>query len=89
MKQKLYNFFIGGDKFKKDFKDQLRMLIIFTFGFTIAFAWRQTAFDTTQSLVRFFTHLESNASLSIVTSIVLSIFSLLVIYLSSRWLQED
>ena len=51
MKNSFYNFFIGGQNFRREFKRQVRLLIIITLGFTIAFAWRQTVFDAVEILV--------------------------------------
>ena len=45
MKKRLYRFFIGSKNFENEFKKQVRMLVVVTFGFTIAFTWRQTIFD--------------------------------------------
>jgi|GEM_PF-963773 len=85
-KHRTHNYFIGGDQFKKEFISQLRFLIIVTLGFTIAFTWRQTIFDTTQSIVNFFLHLESSATLSILTSTTITITALFIILLTSKLL---
>ena len=73
---------------KNEFKRQLKFLIGVTFGFTIAFSWRQTIFDISESLVKFITHIESTATLSIFASIVITLVSLGAIYLSSKWLRD-
>jgi len=89
MKKRLYNFFIGGRRFKREFKRQARLLIAITLGFTIAFTWRQTVFDISQSAVKFITHVQSSEILSILTSIFITIFSLIFIYIVSHFLKED
>lgn len=86
IKQKTHNYFIGGDKFKKELISQLRFLIIVTLGFTIAFTWRQTIFDTTQWAVQAITHLENSTGLSVLTSITITLIGLLIILLTSRFL---
>ena len=72
MKKRLYNFFIGGRKFKKEFKKQARLLVIITLGFTIAFTWRQTIFDLSQELVKLFVNIQNSATLSILASIIIN-----------------
>ena len=88
IRRKTTFFFIGGENFKKEFRRQLRLLIIVTLGFTIAFTWRQTVFDTTQSLVVFLTKVHGSAALSILTSTLITIFSLAIMYITSMTLQD-
>ncbi len=88
MKKKLYQFFIKGRNFENEFKRQLRMLIIITLGFTIAFTWRQTIFDLSQSFVNFFIHIQSSSLSSILASLFITIMSLLLIYATSYYLKE-
>ena len=89
MKKKLYRFFIGSKRFEKEFKKQLRLLIIITLGFTIAFTWRQTIFDLSQALVNLFIEIESNSALSIFASIFITIVSIILIYLTSHFLKDS
>lgn len=88
MKKRLYDFFIGGKNFENEFKKQIRMLIIVTFGFTIAFTWRQTIFDLSQSLVQFITNVQGSELLSILTSTFITFLSILLIYLTSHYLKD-
>ncbi len=88
MRENIKRFLFGGENFKNEFKKQLRLLINFTLGFTIAFTWRQTIFDTTQSLVEALTHIQSSAYLSIASSIFITLFSLFVIWAVSKILEE-
>ena len=55
-------------QFMREFRRQIRMMIVVTLGFTVAFTWRQTVFDISQSIVEFFTHIQSSTKLSIITS---------------------
>jgi len=89
MKKRLYNFFVGGKKFKKEFKRQARLLVIITLGFTIAFAWRQTIFDLSQSFVQVIIKVESSTLLTILTSLFITILSLILIYFTSHLLKDD
>lgn len=89
MKENIKRFLFGGDSFKKEFKSELRLLIMFTLGFTIAFTWRQTIFDTTQFLIEWITHVEGSTTLSILTSLAITIFSLFIIWIVSKLLEED
>ncbi|MBT96607.1 MAG: DUF5654 family protein [Candidatus Pacearchaeota archaeon] len=89
MRDKLYNFFIGGKRFEKEFKKQVRLLIVLTLGFTIAFTWRQTLFDVSQALVQLIIDVKGSTSLSILTSTFITIVSIIIIYLTSHFLKEN
>jgi len=89
MRGRLYNFLLGRRIFKKEFKKQLRLLIIITFGFTIAFTWRQTIFDISTEFVGFLTNIKDSSLLSIVSSIFITLMSILLIYLTSHFLKEE
>ena len=78
----------AGEKFKKEFRKQIRMLIIVTLGFTMAFTWRQTIFDASQSIVQFFLDVQSSTTLSILTSLLITILSIFLIYLTTHLLKD-
>ena len=86
MKEKIYRFFIGSEHLEREFLKELRILILFTIGFTIAFTWRQTTFDVMESIVLFFVDIKSSATLSVVTSTTTTIFCILLVYLTSRYM---
>lgn len=88
MKKRLYNFFIGSKNFENEFRKQVRMLIVVTLGFTIAFTWRQTIFDLSQSFVQFITHVQKSELSSILTSTFITFLSILIIYLVSHFLKD-
>jgi len=88
MKEEIYRFFIGSDRFRSEFFKEIRGLIILTLAFTIAFTWRQTFFDLAQEGVKFFMDITNNATLSIVTSTVVTVFCLIFIYLTARYMQN-
>ena len=79
----------GLGRFKREFRRQIRMLIIVTLGFTIAFTWRQTLFDASQELVEFFLHVKGSVTLSILTSLFITIIGVILVYLSAHFLKED
>lgn len=89
MSKRVDKIFLNKLKFKREFKRQARLLIIVTLGFTIAFTWRQTVFDLSLAVVRFITHFESTSALSILASILITILSLSLIYLTSYWLRDS
>jgi len=89
MRKKIFNFFIRGKRFKKEFRRQIRMLIIITLGFTIAFTWRQTVFDLSQNFVQFITSIKNSSILSILTSVFITLISILLIYLTSYYLRNN
>lgn len=87
-KRDIYHFFIGGEQFKKEVKRQIRLLIIVTLGFTIAFSWRQTVFDIFQTLVQdLFATISPTAS-SVLTSTFITVVSLILILIVSYFLQD-
>jgi len=89
MKKRLFEYFVKGRRFKKEFKRQLRMLIVITLGFTIAFTWRQTIFDISLSIIKFFTKVQDSSALSILASILITVVSLVLIYITSYYLRDN
>jgi len=65
------------------------MLIIVSLGFTIAFTWRQTIFDASQSIVQFFIDIQSSTTLSVLTSLLITIISIFLIYLTAHFLKDN
>lgn len=88
MRRKIINSLKAGVRFKNEFRKQIRMLIIVTFGFTIAFTWRQTIFDASQALVQFFTNVQGSTALSVLTSLFITIISVFLIYLAAHYLKD-
>jgi len=84
--KKIKELFVGGRQFKKEFKDQVRLFLIITLGFTIAFTWRQTVFDACQSFIQRFITTNGPTVLSILTSLFITIIALILIYLASKFL---
>ena len=76
-------------QFKREFRRQIRMLIIVALGFTIAFTWRQTVFDISQNFVKFITKIQGSSTLSILTSLFITILSLLIIYVVAHFLKTE
>ena len=74
-------------RFKREFRREMRLLIIITLGFTIAFSWRQTIFDMSISLMRWITHIQSSSGLSILASILITLVSVVIIYFASHFLK--
>ena len=58
-------------------------------GFTIAFTWRQTIFDISQTFVHLITNIENSTALTILTSSFITLFSLGLIYLTSYFLKDS
>ena len=88
MKNKFFHFFVKGDRFKKEFRRQLRMIIIVTLGFTIAFTWRQTIFDLSESIINFFINVQNPGLSSILTSTFITLVSIILIYLAAHFLKD-
>jgi len=81
----LIDWIVHGKNFRRDFRKQLKTLVVVGAGFTIAFTWRQTIFDISKRIVQFATNIKDSSVLSLATSIFTTIFSLafvlLIIYL--------
>ncbi|HIG93994.1 MAG: hypothetical protein QT05_C0017G0004 [archaeon GW2011_AR13] len=88
MNKNFLDYFTGGKKFKSEFRRQFRLLVVITLGFTIAFTWRQTVFDLSQSFIKFITHIENISISSILTSIFITLISVFFIYLTSHFLKD-
>jgi hypothetical protein len=84
----LVDFIIHGRNFRKDFRRQMKTLVVVGAGFTIAFTWRQTVFDVSERLVRFFMNIKDSSILSVSTSIFTTLFSLLFVLLVIYLLKE-
>ncbi len=88
MKERISDKYFLGIRYKKEFIKQMRTILMLTFGFTIAFTWRQTVFDLSQSIVQFFTHVSNNGTLSILTSAFITVICLGLILITSYFLKE-
>jgi len=66
----------------------MRLFITFTLGFTIAFTWRQTLFDISQSFVRLITHIENSSTSSILTSVFITIISVAILIITASLLNK-
>jgi len=89
LKERLHTFFIGGENFKKEFKNEIRWFIIVSLGFTIAFSWRETTFAAFEALLLKFIDIQNATYASIATSSIITLVSLIIIFISSKLLQND
>ncbi|MFW5846621.1 MAG: DUF5654 family protein [Nanoarchaeota archaeon] len=89
IKRKFLNVFHVGKRFKNELRRQIRMLLVFTMGFTIAFSWRQTIFELSQNFVKFLTKIENPNVSTILTSIFITILALILIYIASYYLKDS
>ena len=87
MRVKLHRIF-NDTRFKREFWTEVRLLIILTLGFTIAFTWRQTVFDISQNFIAFLIHVNSSSISSILTSTFITLVSVFLIYLTSHFLKN-
>jgi len=85
----LIHSLFGGRRFKEEFKRELRTLIVFTLGFTIAFSWRQTIFDISQSFVQFITKIQNPNTSTVLTSVFITFLSIILIFIISHWLKNN
>ncbi len=82
------DFIIHGRNFRKDFRRQLKTLVVVGAGFTIAFTWRQTIFDISKRAVEFITKIKDSSVLSIITSVFTTLISILFVLLVIYLLKE-
>ena len=82
MSRGIVEFLVHGQRFRKEFRKQLKNLIVFGAGFTIAFTWRQTIFDISESVVKFITHIQSSSTLSVLSSVLTTLVSLLIVLIA-------
>lgn len=87
MRHRIKELFMGGEGYREEFRKQMRLLVTFTLGFTIAFTWRQTIFDSSENFIKWITHVQGQVALSVLASVLITLVSCLIIFLSSRWLK--
>jgi hypothetical protein len=75
--------------FKKEFRRQIRLAVTAAIGFTIAFAWREAIFNTFLNFVsRILDLAPDHYSAKLYTAITITIFGVLLIFLTSKMLKE-
>jgi len=89
MKSKFRGLFHIGRRFKNELRREIRTLILFTLGFTIAFAWRQTTFDLSLAFIKFLTNIEDTNTSSILTSVFITLLAIVLIYFISYTLRDS
>jgi hypothetical protein len=89
MARKLSNFFTVGHRYKAELKRQIRSMIIITLGFTIAFSWRQTTFDLSQSFVQFITKIESSTASTVLTSTFITLIGVMLIFITAHYMKIE
>ena len=80
--------FLKDKFFQKELKKEIRMLVVVTIGFTIAFSWRQTIFDASIAFIKKLFSITNEINASMVASLFITIVGLLLIVLSSKYLKE-
>ena len=86
MRRKISKYF-SRNGYRREFRHELRLLIVVTLGFTIGFTWRETIFDLSWALMKWATHSQSNSALSILSSIFITLICISLIYLTSYFLK--
>ncbi len=87
-KRRIRNYFYLGNQYRQEFRKQMRMFIIFTLGFTIAFTWRETIFDLSKALIVWLTHPTNPNATSVWASVFITIICAFLIFLTTRWLRD-
>ena len=87
--KEVYRVFLKQKRLQSEFQKQFRLLVTITLGFTIAFTWRQTVFDISLNFVQFITRVQNSAAASVLASVLITIVSIVLIYLSAYFLRND
>lgn len=74
--------------FRKEFKRQLRYAIAAACGFLIAYAWREAVISSTKEIIEKITENAKIATTNTGMALIITIFGVLIILLSSRLLRE-
>lgn len=85
-KRKISNYTTIGSNYKEEFRTQLRMFIMFTLGFTIAFTWREYMFEGSKKFVIWLT--KTQGSGAFLAAIFITIMCFLFMFLTARWLKK-
>jgi len=83
------NFFYVGHKYKEEVRTQIRMFLIFTFAFTIAFTWRETIFDLSKNFMQRVTGAEGTGSISTLASLFITAVFVLLIFITSHYFKKN
>ena len=76
--------------FKQEFKKQIRFAITAAIGFIIAFSWREAVFDLFLNLTSRILNLPAEYySTKIYAAIIITLFGVLLIFLTSKMLKEN
>lgn len=75
-------------RFKKELKRQSRLALTAAIGFIIAFAWKDSIMLLIEKYVKEITTMTSAININLISSIVATIFGVLIILLSSRILED-
>ena len=78
-----------GGSFKREFRQQIRMLIMLALAFTIAFAWRETTFNLSKSFVLFITQVKSSSLATILTSVFITLICVILILITTSALKDE
>jgi hypothetical protein len=81
------NYTFIGKHYREEFRKQMRSVIVFTLGFTIAFSWRETIFQWSKSITGWITHSQNGGS-NAGASIFITLLCIAIILLTTRWLKE-
>ncbi len=87
MRKRISRYF-SKNNYRKEFRHELRLLIVVTLGFTIGFTWRETIFDVSWAFIQWLTHAEKAPALSFLTSVFITLICVGLIYLTSYLLKE-
>jgi len=74
---------------QSEFRRTVKSFLIMTLAFSIAFTWRETFFDVSQALLIWTTGVEKGPFSSILTSLLITLLCIFLIYLISFYLSDN
>lgn len=73
---------------KKEFKKQIRFALIAAIGFIIAFAWRNTIWDSSRLLIEKFSTAAGVVLTDIYTALFITLFGVILLIITSKLLKD-
>jgi hypothetical protein len=74
--------------FKKEFRRQIRLAVVAAIGFTVAFAWRNAIYTSTQNLIRQLVESTGTVFNETFTALLITLLAVIVIFITSKILKD-
>tara|TARA_Y100000310_G_C20562396_1_gene753705 strand:- start:448 stop:732 length:285 start_codon:yes stop_codon:yes gene_type:complete len=87
-KKEGFHLFNTRKSFKKEFKRQIKLAIIAAIGFTVAFAWRNAIYNSSQEIVDKFIQSYGQPISDLLTAIFITLLGVFIIFITSKLLRD-